>query len=188
MEAKGKMFALKRRFSKVQLSFIVVIVVGLVILFSVKIFASPEKVGASAYSSSEYLSDLNVKDALNVEKLKEDGVPILIDFTSTWCIPCKTFNPILESVKNKYKGKLHIIWVNVDEHPAFTATYPIKVLPTQILINADGTPFKNETAPELGFGFTKYSLGDTEHDLTTHEGTFTEEQLLVLFQKMGLQQ
>ncbi len=32
--------------------------------------------------------------------------PVVIDFYTNWCVPCKTIAPILEELQREYEGKL----------------------------------------------------------------------------------
>ena len=59
--------------------------------------------------------------------------PVLVDFYTDWCIPCKSMGPILKKVKEKYKEDIKIIKVNVDRYPFIATEYQIKSIPTFII-------------------------------------------------------
>lgn len=64
---------------------------------------------------------------------------------------------------------------------------PIQVIPTQVLINADGTPFvpSDELAKKIPFDM--YSSRDTgEHVFTVHQGGLTEEEMRLILDEMGV--
>jgi len=44
-----------------------------------------------------------------------DDLPIIIDFTATWCPPCQMIKPIFEQLAEKYQGKAILVKVDVDE-------------------------------------------------------------------------
>ena len=46
------------------------------------------------------------------ELMKEDAV--LVDFSATWCGPCKMLAPIMASVSEKLAGKCKVVSVDVD--------------------------------------------------------------------------
>ena len=57
----------------------------------------------------------------------------VIDFSATWCGPCKMLTPVLESVANKLDGKVKIVKVDVDESPDLAQRFGIMSVPTMIL-------------------------------------------------------
>ena len=59
--------------------------------------------------------------------------PVLVDFYTDWCVPCKTMNPILKQLKDRYKEDVKIIKVNVDRYPFIATKFQIKTVPTFIL-------------------------------------------------------
>ncbi|HSN98996.1 MAG TPA: thioredoxin domain-containing protein, partial [Candidatus Nanopelagicales bacterium] len=48
------------------------------------------------------------------EVLKSD-VPVLVDFTATWCGPCKQLAPIVEKIANDYQGKIKVGKLDIDD-------------------------------------------------------------------------
>lgn len=121
-----------------------------------------------------------------VSELVGKGKPVLVNFTASWCVPCKTFNPLLEKVNKEYGNKVIIKIVDVDKYKSLANKYPLRVIPSQILINVDGKPF--EPSKDLGVsGFVGYSKDDSDKvDLTMHEGPMTEQELLKVLRAMGM--
>ena len=44
--------------------------------------------------------------------------PVLVDFWAPWCGPCKQLTPIIEKVVNAAGGRVKLVKMNIDEHPA----------------------------------------------------------------------
>jgi len=66
-------------------------------------------------------------------------VPIIVDFWATWCGPCKTLTPILESVVAKARGAVRLVKVDVDKNPDLSAQLRIQSIPT-VYAFKDGQP------------------------------------------------
>lgn len=59
--------------------------------------------------------------------------PVLVDFTATWCGPCKMMKPILEELHRRKGEKLRIIKVDIDQSPAAANAYNVQSVPTLLL-------------------------------------------------------
>ena len=69
-----------------------------------------------------------VKDV--IEELKRQ--PVLIDFWAPWCGPCKQLTPVLEKAVRAAKGKVKLVKMNIDEHPAIPGQMGIQSIPAVI--------------------------------------------------------
>jgi thioredoxin 1 len=58
--------------------------------------------------------------------------------SSTTCPPCREMIPILEQLKKEYDGRVNIKIIDIDQQPDEVQKYSIRVIPTQILLDADG--------------------------------------------------
>ncbi len=64
----------------------------------------------------------------------ESKTPVVVDFWATWCAPCRALTPILEELADKYKGKITVGKVNVDDHPEIASQFGILNIPTLIFL------------------------------------------------------
>jgi thioredoxin len=63
-------------------------------------------------------------------------VPVLVDFATAWCPPCRAIAPHLESLAAAYRGRVRIAKCDLDANPALAARYDIRSVPTLILFKA----------------------------------------------------
>ena len=65
-------------------------------------------------------------------------LPKLIDLGSKSCIPCKKMAPILDSLREEYKGRAEVIFIDTRENRKAAADYKIAFIPTQVFIDTTG--------------------------------------------------
>ena len=65
------------------------------------------------------------------------GLPVVIDFSATWCGPCKKIAPIIEELTAEYEGKVNIFKCDVDENDELTSKFGIRNVPTVIFLKGE---------------------------------------------------
>jgi thioredoxin 1 len=88
----------------------------------------------------EHIDDLN----FDAEVLGSTA-PFLLDFSATWCPPCRALEPIIESIADEYQGRLRVGKIDMDSNPSVAARLGVRGAPTVILFR-DGS----EAARRLG--------------------------------------
>ena len=66
--------------------------------------------------------------------------PAIVDFTATWCGPCKRLSPILEELAKEYKGKIVVYKVDVDKCEDLARAFNISSIPALLFIPMEGQP------------------------------------------------
>ena len=66
----------------------------------------------------------------NYAELAAAGLPLVVDFSATWCGPCKKIAPIIDELAAEYEGKVNIGKCDVDENDDLTAKFGIRNVPT----------------------------------------------------------
>lgn len=131
---------------------------------------------------------LAITEAIDFETLAEYGIPAIIDYGADSCVPCKQMAPVLEKLNKEMYGKAFIKFADVWQYADAASNVPVQVIPTQVLVNGDGTPFvpSDELAAQIQFDM--YSHKDTgEHIFTVHQGGLTEEQMRMILKEMGVE-
>lgn len=62
--------------------------------------------------------------------------PVLVDFWATWCGPCRQMAPVIDSLAEKYAGKVKIGKLDVDLNPSAAQRFNVRGIPTMLLFKA----------------------------------------------------
>lgn len=126
--------------------------------------------------------ELEVTGDLNLEKLKSYNLPIMIDFGAEWCPPCQMMKPDIIKLNRELQGKAIIKMVDIDKNPEATKGYKVNLLPTQIFINSDGTPYIPKDNSIEGFETIKDKNGEVLY--TMHVGVLSRPQITNILEEM----
>ena len=91
-----------------------------------------------ASANVRVFNDLNFE-----EEVLKSVEPVLVDFTATWCGPCKALSPIVDQVAEEMVGKIRVGKLDIDDAPVTASKLGIRGVPTLMV-------FKNgERAAQL---------------------------------------
>ena len=63
----------------------------------------------------------------------------VVDFSATWCGPCRMLAPVLEEVSEKMAGKADFYNVDIDEAPELAMAFRVNSVPCLVLMK-NGAP------------------------------------------------
>ena len=90
-------------------------------------------------SEIEHISEASFqKDVL------EAPLPILVDFTATWCSPCKLLEPEVKKLAQEWGTKVKVFKLDVDDNPDLTVQYQVMGVPT-LMMFVHGKPVERVT-------------------------------------------
>ena len=87
-----------------------------------------------------------------------------VELGSVNCIPCKQMQPIMKSIKEKYSDQVKVVFYDVwkEDQKKYAQQYGIKLIPTQVFLDANGKEFHR------------------------HEGFYPEAEIDKILQSKGL--
>src|SRR5579884_2080012 len=88
--------------------------------------------GGAATAAADVVKDVTTQTFMKdvIEESKRQ--PVLVDFWAPWCGPCKQLTPVLEKAVKAAKGKVKLVKMNIDEHPAIPGQMGIQSIPAVI--------------------------------------------------------
>jgi len=127
--------------------------------------------GGAMTAAADVVKDVTTQSFMKdvIEESKRQ--PVLVDFWAPWCGPCKQLTPIIEKAVKAAKGKVKLVKMNIDEHPAIPGQMGIQSIPAVIaFVNgqpADGFMGALPESQVIAFleRLTKGKIGAEEKDL-----------------------
>lgn len=81
------------------------------------------------------MSDVVSVDDNNFEtEVLKAKVPVIVDFSATWCGPCQRQMPIMEKFASD-NTSVKVVTIDIDDSPTVTSKYGIKSVPSILLFN-----------------------------------------------------
>lgn len=78
-------------------------------------------------------SILEPRDHQIAALIQASSLPLLIDFYSDTCMPCRMMAPVVASLAGRRRGDLTVIKVNTDAHRDLAASLRIRAVPTFVV-------------------------------------------------------
>lgn len=70
------------------------------------------------------------------EKVLKNSLPVLVDFYSDSCVPCKRLTPVLGALEDEKAGELAVYKVNINFDADAAEKYEVTAAPTLVLFKA----------------------------------------------------
>ncbi|HKE13314.1 MAG TPA: thioredoxin family protein [Kofleriaceae bacterium] len=97
----------------------------------------------SASSNSVFLTTSNDFH----QAVLEAAGPVLVEFTASWCAPCRALAPVLEELGRRHAGRVRVAVVDVEASPELAQAHRVTAMPTLIAFHRGQV-----VAHAIGFG------------------------------------
>ena len=77
---------------------------------------------------------VHVNDENFQQEVLQSDRPVMIDFSASWCGPCKLLAPIVEELAETYDGKLKVAKIDVEEAQQTALQYGVLSVPTLLFL------------------------------------------------------
>lgn len=88
------------------------------------------------------IAKANFVDADELQQLITDQKLVLVDYTATWCGPCKVIAPLIDRLATEYSDRVTVVKVDLDQNKESATKYGIRSIPA-VLIFKDGEVVEN---------------------------------------------
>ena len=88
-----------------------------------------------AVTKPEKVEDENIRQMTMDEfnTLLKINQPVLVDFHTLWCAPCRKMAPVVDKISDDYKGKATVLRIDLDRSKEIAAHFQIQGVPVFIL-------------------------------------------------------
>ena len=94
---------------------------------------------------------IEVTDSTFEAEVLQSTTPVLVDFSATWCGPCKKLEPVVREIAGEFEGRLKVVKVDVDQARQTAAQFGVMSVPTVFL-------FKGGQVKDLHIGLASKGM------------------------------
>nr|HQT25697.1 thioredoxin TrxC [Burkholderiales bacterium] len=62
--------------------------------------------------------------------VRNDTIPVIVDFWAAWCGPCKMMAPLFEKAASEFEPRARLIKLDTEAESSIAARYGIRSIPT----------------------------------------------------------
>lgn len=63
------------------------------------------------------------------EQLITSEMPLVIDYTATWCGPCRLIAPLIDRLAEEYEGRATVVKIDIDKNKEHAKKVGIRSIP-----------------------------------------------------------
>ena len=116
----------------------------------------------------------------------KSNVPVLVDFTATWCGPCKALAPIVEKLADEFSGQVRVGKCDIDDAPNVAAKYRVRSVPTVMVFKNGELVVKNGKVVKVVQGATHVVKPDFDKSIEKPLNDYFDRFLTVRMENFKL--
>ena len=101
------------------------------------------------------MTDEEFQEIINSQKI------CVVDFSATWCGPCRMMAPVLEDISDKYKNKFQFYQIDIDSAEDIAEKFNVTAVPT-IIIFREGKEITRTSGYQDYDTFENFLLNSTK--------------------------
>jgi thioredoxin 1 len=74
-------------------------------------------------------------------RASREGKAVMLELGSVGCIPCDKMKPVMQKLRDTYKGKLEVIFIDVRRDRDAAQKFNVYMIPTQVFLDKEGKEF-----------------------------------------------
>ena len=90
-----------------------------------------------------------IQDSQEFDTLLSNSQPVVVDYTATWCGPCRVISPFIDKLAEEYAGRAQVFKLDIDKNKDNAQKFGIRSIPAVLI-------FKNGEVVEKLVGKANY--------------------------------
>jgi thioredoxin 1 len=78
-------------------------------------------------------------EASNFDALIANDTLTIVDFTASWCGPCRKISPYMDQLAQDFSGKATVVKLDIDQAKAIAKQYEVRSIPAVLMFKAGQT-------------------------------------------------
>ncbi|MDJ0602095.1 MAG: thioredoxin [Crocosphaera sp.] len=68
-----------------------------------------------------------------INELLADCLPVVVDYTATWCGPCRVISPFIDQLAQEFEGRAKVFKMDLDQNKDNAKKYGIRSIPAVLI-------------------------------------------------------